>query len=107
MCSTAQSEAMALNEAEIAHFVKNVQFWAAHIAHTHGETCVLLLFKCQLQHGTLDCTCSHVTLHDSMTDMHNEDVQQALAQVCMSLLSEQACHGAEQGLLTSEQHQQE
>ena len=107
MCSAAQSKATVLNEAEIAYFVRNVQFWVVCIAHTHDDTCVLLLLKCWLQHGVLDCVCSHMTQHDSTTDVHDEDMQQALAQVHMHLLSEWAHHDAEQGLLTSEQHQQE
>ena len=107
MHSAAQSEATALNEAEIAHFAKNVQFSVACIAHTHGEMCALLSLKHQLQHGVLDCACSCVTLHDSATDMGNEDMWPALAQVCASLLSECACCDAEQVLLASEQHQQE
>ena len=107
MHSTAQSEATALNEAEIVHFAKNVQFWAVCIACTHDNTCVLVSLKCWLQHGTMDCTCSHVMLHDSAMDMHNEDMRQALAQVHTNLLSEQAHHDAEQGLLMSEQCQQE
>ena len=45
MCSTAQSEATVLNEAEIAYFVGNVQFWVAHIACTHDDMCVLLSLK--------------------------------------------------------------
>ena len=45
MHSMAQSKATVLNEAEIAYFVGNVQFWVAHIACTHDNMCVLLLLK--------------------------------------------------------------
>ena len=55
----------------------------------------------------LDCVCSHVTLHDGATDVRDEDMQQASAQVHAHLLSEQACLNAEQNLLVSEQCQQE
>ena len=79
--STAQSEATALNEAEIAYFAKGVQSWAARIARTHGETRALLSLKRRLRHGALDCACSHVTLHDGATDVRDEDVRQALARV--------------------------
>lgn len=96
MHSAAQSEAMALNEAEIAHFAKNVQFWVAHITRTHGSMCVLLSLKHWLQDGTLDCTCSHMTLHDSMMDVRDEDVRRALAQVRARLPSKQAHLNAEQ-----------
>ena len=53
MCSVAQSEAMALNGAKIAHFVKNVQFWAAHIARTHDKMHALLSLKHQLRHACI------------------------------------------------------
>ena len=82
-----------------------MRFWAACIARTHGNTLALLLLKRRLQHGALDCVCSHVTLHDSTTDVCDKDMQQALAQVCANLLSKQARHDAEQELLTSEQRQ--
>ena len=49
----------------------------------------------------------HMMLHDGATDVRDKDMWQALAQVHMCLLSEQACHDAEQELLTSEQCQQE
>ena len=84
--SAAQSEATALNEAKIVYFAKNVQFWAARIARTHGETRALLSLKRRLRHGALDCTCSHMMLHDSTTDMCDEDVRRALARVRASLL---------------------
>ena len=63
MRSAAQSEATVLNEAEIAYFAGNVQFWAARIARTHDDTRALLSLKCRLRHSALDCACSHVTLH--------------------------------------------
>jgi hypothetical protein len=84
-----------------------VQFWAARIARTHGETRALLSLKRRLRHGALDCACSHVTLHDGATDVRDEDVRQALARVRARLLSQRARHDAEQGLLASEQRQQE
>ena len=107
MRSAAQREATTLNEAEIARFATQVQFWAARIAHTHDDTHALLLLKHQLQHGALDCACSHVTLHDGATDVRDEDVRRALARVWANLLSEQARHDAEQELLVSEQCLQE
>ena len=107
MRSAAQSEATALNEAEIAYFAGNVQFWAARIARTHDDTRALLSLKRRLRHSALDCACSHVTLHDGATDVRDEDVRQALARVRARLLSERARHDAEQNLLASEQRQQE
>jgi len=90
MRSAAQSEATVLNEAEIAYFARNVQFWAARIARTHDDTRALLSLKRRLRHGALDCACSHVTLHDGATDVRDEDVRQALARVRARLLSERA-----------------
>ena len=84
-----------------------MQFWAVCIARTHDETRALLSLKRWLWHGALDCTCLHMTLHDSATDMHNEDVRRALAWVRANLLSKRARHDAEQGLLASKQRQQE
>jgi len=107
MRSAAQSEATVLNEAEIAYFAGNVQFWAARIARTHDDTRALLSLKRRLRHSALDCACSHVTLHDGATDVRDEDVRQALARVRARLLSERARHDAEQNLLASEQRQQE
>ena len=107
MRSAAQSEAMALNEAEIARFAKEVQFWVARIARTHGDTRALLSLKRRLRHGALDCTCSRMTLHDSTTDVRDEDVRRALAPVHANLLSERAHHDHERELLASEQRQQE
>ena len=47
MRSAVQSEATALNEAEIVRLAKEVQFWAARIARTHGDTRALLSLKRQ------------------------------------------------------------
>ena len=107
MHSTAQSEAAALNEAEIAYLTTQVQSLAAGMAHFHASRHVQLSIKRQLQYGMLACACSHVTVYDSMTDMSDEDMQQALAQGHTNLLSLQASHNASQNLLVSEQGQQE
>ena len=106
-CSAAQSEATALNVAEMAHFASNVQSCAARIARTHEDTRALLSLKRRLRHGALDCACSHVMLHGSVTDVRDEHVRQALARVHAKLLYERARHDADQELLASEQRQQE
>ena len=51
MRSAAQSEATALNEAEIAHFTTEVRSWAACIARTHVRRRALLSLKRRLRHG--------------------------------------------------------
>ena len=45
MCSVAQSEATALNEAEIAYLTTKVQSLAAGMAHFHANRCVWLLLR--------------------------------------------------------------
>ena len=67
MCSAAQNEATALNEAEIAHFSTEVRSWAVRIARTYARRRALLSLKRQLRYGTLECACSHVTVHACMT----------------------------------------
>ena len=62
MRSAAQSEATALNEAEITHFTTEVQSWAAHIAHTHASRSALLSLKHQLRYGALERACSQATV---------------------------------------------
>ena len=107
MRSAAQSEATVLNEAEIAYFARNVQFWAARIAHTHDDTRALLSLKHRLRHGALECACSHATVHDGAADMSDEDVRRALARARADLHSQRARHDADQKLLASEQRVQE
>ena len=109
MHSAAQGEATALNEAEITYLTTKVQSLAEGMARLsfHASRCAQLLIKQQLRYGTLECACSHVTVYDSMADMGDEDVRQALAQGHMNLLSLQASHNDNQELLVNEQHQQE
>jgi hypothetical protein len=107
MRSAAQSEATALNEAEIAHFTTEVRSWAARIAGTHVRRRALLSLKRQLRYGTLECACSHATVHDGAADMGDEDVRRALARARVDLHSQRARHDANQKLLASEQRVQE
>ena len=95
MRSAAQSEATALNEAEIAELTTEVQYWAARIARFHANRRARLSIKRQLRYGALECACSRATVYDGATDVSDEDVRRALAQGHANLLSVRASHDAE------------
>jgi hypothetical protein len=107
MRSAAQSEATALNEAEIAYLTTKVQYLAAGIARFHASRRARLSIKRELRHGTLECACSRATVYDGATDVSDEDVRRALAQGHVNLLSVRASLDAKQRLLASAQCQQE
>ena len=99
MRSAAQSEATALNEAEIAYLTTKVQYLAAGIARFHASRRARLSIKRELRHGTLECACSRATVYDGATDVSDEDVRRALAQGHANLLSVRASLDAKQKLL--------
>ena len=107
MRSAAQSEATALNEAEIAHFTTEVRSWAAHIARTHASRSALLSLKHQLRYGALECACSHAMVHDGAADISDEDERRSLARARALLHSQRARYDADQKVLASEQRVQE
>jgi hypothetical protein len=107
MRSAAQSEATALNEAEITYLTTQVQSLAARMTRFHAYRRARLSLKRQLRYGALGCTCSHATVYDNATDIGDEDVRQALARGHANGLSLRASQDANQKLLASEQHQQE
>ena len=107
MRSAAQSEATALNEAEITYFTTQVQSLAARMTRFHAYRRARLSLRRQLRYGALGCTCSHATVYDGATDISDEDVRQALALGHANVLSLRASQDASQKLLASEQRQQE